>query len=94
MIRYTVNFSGHVQGVGFRYTTRSVASNYKVAGYVRNLPDGKVLLVAEGQKEELDEFLGSLNNRMSNFIRSQTLDKSPATLQFGHPDNSPLTIMH
>ena len=41
-------FSGHVQGVGFRYTTRSVASRFAVTGYVRNLPDGRVELVAEG----------------------------------------------
>ena len=41
-------FSGRVQGVGFRYTSRNIAINYDVTGFVRNLPDGRVELVAEG----------------------------------------------
>ena len=94
MLRYTIYFSGQVQGVGFRYTTRSIAANYRVAGYVQNLPDGRVLLVAEGEKASLDQFLAEIDNRMSNYIRSRTIDKTPATLQFGHPGSSPVIIRH
>jgi acylphosphatase len=46
--RRTVFYSGLVQGVGFRYTTQRIAQQHAFAGFVRNLPDGRVQLVAEG----------------------------------------------
>ncbi len=49
-------YSGHVQGVGFRYTAKSVATGYEIAGVVRNLPDGRVELVAEGPRAEWNNF--------------------------------------
>lgn len=52
-----VHYEGRVQGVGFRYTARRVAAGFDVAGYVRNLPDGRVELVASGDGEEVDGFL-------------------------------------
>ena len=48
-------FSGRVQGVGFRYRTHSIAQRFQVCGYVKNLIDGTVELVIEGEEEELDE---------------------------------------
>lgn len=51
-----VFYSGRVQGVGFRYQAKQVASGYEVAGTVRNLPDGRVELIAEGAEAELVEF--------------------------------------
>lgn len=53
-------FSGRVQGVGFRFTVSRIAGRFNVAGFVRNLPDGKVELVAEGEETELRAFLGSV----------------------------------
>lgn len=55
-------FFGHVQGVGFRYTTRSLARHYAVTGYVRNLSDGSVELIAEGEEAEVRRFLASLKS--------------------------------
>ena len=52
-----VFYEGRVQGVGFRYSARRVASGFDLAGYVRNLPDGRVELVASGDEEEVDGFL-------------------------------------
>ena len=49
--------SGMVQGVGFRYFTCRLAQEYPVTGYVRNLPDGDVEVVAEGTKEAVRSFL-------------------------------------
>ena len=54
--RMQVYYSGRVQGVGFRYQSRQVASGFEVTGIVRNLPDGRVELVAEGSEEELKAF--------------------------------------
>ena len=54
--RMQVFYSGRVQGVGFRYQARQAASGYEVTGIVRNLPDGRVELVAEGDEAELKGF--------------------------------------
>ncbi len=68
--RRQVLYSGHVQGVGFRYTTRSIARDYEVTGYVRNLADGSVEVVAEGPVDQLDGFLEEVSDRLSGHIRS------------------------
>jgi len=65
----TVIFSGHVQGVGFRFTTRQVAQEYEVAGYVQNLADGRVRLEAEGAEAEVGAFVGAVEERMHGHIR-------------------------
>lgn len=54
--RLRVLYSGWVQGVGFRYTVKSVSRGYEVTGLVRNLLDGRVELVVEGAKAELEAF--------------------------------------
>ncbi len=53
MIRAHVYYSGQVQGVGFRFTCRQLASRHVVGGFVRNLPDGRVELVAEGDRRQV-----------------------------------------
>ena len=53
-------YEGRVQGVGFRYTARRIAAGFDVAGFVRNLADGRVELVASGDDEEVDGFLEAL----------------------------------
>ena len=55
-----VHFFGTVQGVGFRYTACRVAAGYEVGGYVRNLADGSVECLAEGDPAEIDGFLAEL----------------------------------
>ncbi len=68
-VRRRARFSGRVQGVGFRFTCHSLARGYELAGYVRNLPDGDVELVAEGDPIELDRFLEAIKLEMSHYIR-------------------------
>ena len=77
-----VHYEGRVQGVGFRYTVCRVAGTYSVTGYVRNLPDGRVLLVAEGAAEELDRFLAAVGTAMERYIRGVQQTTRPATGQF------------
>ena len=55
-----VFYEGHVQGVGFRYTTKSIAMGFDVTGWVRNLSDGRVELQVEGEDDEVDDFLKEL----------------------------------
>jgi acylphosphatase len=77
-----VHFSGTVQGVGFRYTTVHVARGYDVTGTVRNLPDGKVQCVVEGESAEIDAFLAEVDSRMGGYIRNRTEQKAPHSGRF------------
>ena len=58
----TILYSGSVQGVGFRYTARTVAAGFEITGTVRNLPDGRVELIAEGPREELEAFRAAIRD--------------------------------
>jgi acylphosphatase len=80
--RRTVIYTGHVQGVGFRYTTRSIARRFDVAGYVRNQPDGSVELVAEGESKELDAFLREVRDSFGGNIRDERIDAQAASGEF------------
>jgi acylphosphatase len=76
----TVFFTGRVQGVGFRYTALQVAKEFEVAGFVRNLTDGRVHLEAEGQAEEIAKFITAIEERMHGCIRKterSTASRSP-----------------
>lgn len=62
-------FSGHVQGVGFRYQTVQVAKGFYVCGFVKNLADGRVYLLVEGEEDEARSFLDAVNDELSSYIR-------------------------
>ena len=66
--RMEVFFRGRVQGVGFRWTTLRAAQGHAVSGFVRNLPDGRVELVAEGAREDLQAFLGDVAAHMRGYV--------------------------
>jgi acylphosphatase len=77
-----VLYAGRVQGVGFRYTACQVARSHAVTGYVKNLRDGRVELVAEGAPAELDRFLKAVADAMAGNIDSQEAQTGPATKKF------------
>jgi acylphosphatase len=76
-------YSGHVQGVGFRYTVKSVAAGFEIVGTVRNLIDGRVELVGEGQREELEAFRNAIREAgLEHFIRNEEITWGEAAGEF------------
>ena len=76
-------YSGTVQGVGFRYNVRSVANGFEVTGTVRNLTDGRVELLAEGIKDELEAFrLGIRDSGLDHFIQKEDVMWDEAKNEF------------
>jgi acylphosphatase len=70
--RLNIFYSGRVQGVGFRYTMKTVAAGFDIAGLIRNLPDGRVELVAEGTPAELTAFREAIIGAgLAGFIRDE-----------------------
>jgi acylphosphatase len=63
-----VIFSGRVQGVGFRYTVRTIAKRHPVKGYVKNMPDGTVALVMQGELSALNALLMEVTAHFQNNI--------------------------
>ncbi len=77
--RLQIFYSGHVQGVGFRYTVKSLAAGFEVVGTVRNLTDGRVELIAEGTKEELNAFRAAIPEAgLAGCIRDEAVSWSEA----------------
>jgi acylphosphatase len=82
----TVFFTGHVQGIGFRYTALQIAKEFEVAGFVGNLADGRVQLEAEGDAAEVANFIAAVEERMHGFIRKverSTGSRAPQFRGFG-----------
>jgi acylphosphatase len=66
MVARQVFYEGRVQGVGFRYTVRNIAKGYDVTGWVMNLPDGRVVLHASGEEDEIRSFLDAVRDSELN----------------------------
>lgn len=81
-IRRVTYFSGRVQGVGFRYAAQASAAGFEVTGFVRNLSDGRVEVVAEGLADELDRFLGAVEEAMRGRISDRQSSDTPASGEF------------
>jgi acylphosphatase len=76
-------FSGHVQGVGFRFTVCRIAEGFSITGYVRNLGNGDVELVAEGAEPELSEFIYAIrNSQLRRYIVQDRVTWKAATGEF------------
>lgn len=76
-IRRHVVYHGRVQGVFFRATSYDLSRNYRVVGYVRNLPDGTVELEAEGEPAEVDRFLEAIAGHFGHNITNTDMSDAP-----------------
>ena len=81
-IRRIVHFDGDVQGVGFRYTTCQISKGFNVSGYVKNLLDGRVKIVAEGWPDEVDRFVAAVEEPLSGYIEYTNSTDTTATGEF------------
>jgi acylphosphatase len=78
-----VYYSGHVQGVGFRAAAKRVAHGFDVTGIIRNLLDGRVEMLAEGERSELEEFQQAIRDSgLGHFIRQEEAQWAPAKNEF------------
>lgn len=69
-----VFYEGRVQGVGFRYSVRQIATGFDVTGWVKNIPDGRVELLAIGFSREITDFLQAIRDSdLGGFIRNETV---------------------
>jgi acylphosphatase len=75
-------YSGRVQGVGFRFTAIDIAKDLDVSGWVKNLGDGRVEVVAEAEQGTLEDLLSRLENVFSRYISDKEIDWFPATGKF------------
>jgi acylphosphatase len=76
-------YSGRVQGVGFRITVKSVATGFEATGTIRNLPDGRVELLAEGARDELDAFRQAIRDSgLKPFIEKEDVSWSESKNEF------------
>jgi acylphosphatase len=81
--RLRILYSGRVQGVGFRYAAKALAAGFEVNGIVRNLPDGRVELVVEGARAELEEFRKAVqDSEIGGLIRHEDASWMPAQNEF------------
>ena len=81
-IAVRVLFSGRVQGVGFRATAIHIAQRYPVTGWVRNLMDGRVELLAEGTEAGVNAFLGAIRGHWGRAIHDEQSDIREPTGKF------------
>jgi acylphosphatase len=88
--RRRVYYSGRVQGVGFRFTAQRLAEDFAVNGFVRNLPDGRVELVAEGEVATVVAFLTAIRSEMGDRVRSESVFREPP----GDPPFSDFSIRY
>ena len=72
-------YSGKVQGIGFRYTVLDIARQQKVGGWVKNLDDGRVEILAEADEDILKNFLSSISQHFSNYINDLDTEWLPAS---------------
>ena len=80
--RANIHFIGTVQGVGFRYTTVHAANRLGLVGWVKNMSDGSVEAIAEGDEETIKSLIDSLNRKFDGYINNIDIKWSEATSEF------------
>ena len=82
MIQAHIFYSGIVQGVGFRYTVQNLARDLNLAGWVRNLRDGRVEVLVEGSQEVVEQLLKEIEGHFEGCIRNKEIEFQAGKSQF------------
>ena len=82
MTQAHIFYSGTVQGIGFRYTVERFASDLKLTGWVRNLSDGRVEILAEGRKEDIEKLIQQIDARFDGYIKEKQISFLPIEGKF------------
>lgn len=77
MVAKRIIFTGTVQGVGFRFTANSIARRCRINGYVRNLSDGSVEMLAQGEPQDIDACLNDIGESFAGYIRDKKVEDLP-----------------
>ncbi len=75
-------YSGAVQGVGFRFTAERLAGSLGLAGWVKNLRDGRVEIICEGKEPDLKSFLEKMHSTFRDYVRDADVEWDKATGEF------------
>lgn len=75
-------FKGNVQGVGFRFTANRYAQRHQLAGYVKNLPDGTVEMVAQGPENAIEACIDDLKDYFGAQIRDTDIENLSPQSQY------------
>ena len=75
-------YSGSVHGVGFRYTAERTALSLNITGWVKNLEDGRVEVVCEGEEAALNKFLVLIKDIFYGHIRDARIEPQMPTGKF------------
>lgn len=77
MVARHVIFIGRVQGVGFRFTVHRIAHRHQLTGYVRNLPDGTVEMLAQGYAQDIDDCIRDIKEYFGDYLREARIQEIP-----------------
>ena len=78
MVARLVIFIGRVQGVGFRFTAHRMAQRHQLTGFVRNLPDGTVEMLAQGPARDIDDCIKDIREYFGGYIRETRIIEIPS----------------
>ncbi len=77
MIAKSIIFTGRVQGVGFRFTARRAANRRQLTGFVRNVPNGTVEMLAQGRPEDIDDCIQDLKEYFAGYLKETRIEEIP-----------------
>jgi len=75
-------FKGRVQGVGFRFTAFRIATHNQLTGFVRNLPDGTVEMIAQGNPDDITDCIQDIEKSFEGYLRETAVHEIPADSQY------------
>jgi acylphosphatase len=82
MVAKQIIFIGRVQGVGFRFTAHRIANRHQLTGFVRNLHDGSVEMLAQGNAQDIEDCISDIDQTFAGCIREAKATDLPPNPQY------------